>query len=134
MDHARIDLLLQIDRTFPMIWRLSEYEFELAMTGANRRFIAYDPASGETAAYLIAWEEERSVHIIRIAVREDYRNEGISTELVSTLIRTLPTGKSFTVNTYQKNAAALRVYEKLGFKRETEFWTLYQADTRKLTP
>lgn len=126
-DHALIDSLYQIDRTFPTIWRLSRFEFELALNGANRRWFVRRPETGEPIAYLLAAEEDTSIHLSRIAVRPDFRDSGVGSRMVAALIRTRCPDKMFTVNTYRKNSAAIRMYEKLGFRFEPEFWTLYQA-------
>ena len=127
-DHALVDSLYQIDRTFPTIWRLSRFEFELALNGANRRWFALRPETGEPAAYLLAAEEDVSIHLCRIAVRPDFRDSGVGSRMVAALIKARCPGKRLTVNTYRKNSAAIRMYEKLGFHYETEFWTLYQAN------
>lgn len=126
-DHALIDSLYQIDRTFPAIWRLPRFEFELALNGANQRWLVRHSETGKPIAYLLAAEEDISIHLSRIAVRPDFRDSGVGSRMVAALIKAHYPDKRLTVNTYRKNSAAIRMYEKLGFSFEPEFWTLYQA-------
>lgn len=66
-------------------------------------------------------DDKPSIHVgfIEPEVRNDYRNVGIGTEMVKTLIdqaRKLSL-KLIVLGVYSTNSVALHVYEKVGFKR-----------------
>ncbi len=59
------------------------------------------------------------VHLIRVGVAPDRRGEGIVGRLIEAVasVALLGGAEKLTLNVYGSNAAAIRAYEKAGFKR-----------------
>ena len=84
--------------------------------------------SGEAAAYLLATRDEFSMHIDRVALIPEMRGMGLGTKMIRRFVDEFSHEIDiFTVNTYEKNTAAVRMYKKLGFIEESESWRLYAA-------
>ena len=120
--------LQAIDRSFPPIWRLTPFEFDLALNAASIVRILAARDSGEAAAYLLATRDEFSMHIDRVALIPEMRRMGLGTKMIRRFVDEFSHEIDiFTVNTYEKNTAAVRMYKKLGFIEESESWRLYAA-------
>ncbi len=65
------------------------------------------------------WLQIEEAHIVTLAVRDDYRRRGVGELLLITIIETarLAGQEVVTLECRVSNAAALRLYEKYGFRR-----------------
>ncbi len=121
--------LYAIDQSFPPIWRLTPFEFDLALNAASIVRILAARDSGEAVAYLLASCDEFSMHIDRVALVPERRGMGLGTKMIRRFVAEFSHEIDiFTVNTYEKNTAALRMYKKLGFIEESESYRLYAAN------
>lgn len=104
------------ESAFPPIWRLPPAEFTCAVSESPVRLAAY--IGGEPAAFLMADITEENCHILRLAVSHDRQGEGIASALLSNLfLDCLGKGiTNFSVNTNQKNASAVSLYEHFGLE------------------
>lgn len=104
------------ESAFPSIWRLSPAEFAYAVSESATRLAAY--VGGKPAAFVMADITEENCHILRLAVSPDHQGEGTASALLSTLfLDCLGKGiTNFSVNTNQKNAPAVSLYEHFGFE------------------
>ena len=109
-------LLESCEYAFPPIWRLAPAEFEYAISQSPVRLAAF--LNGAPAAYLTADITDGNCHILRLAVSPERQGEGIATALLSRLFRDcLDQGiGNFSVNTNQKNAPAVSLYEQFGLE------------------
>ncbi|WP_457567375.1 ribosomal protein S18-alanine N-acetyltransferase [Desulfurobacterium sp.] len=93
---------------------------------ANHRLFS-DPYAGKVAVmdgkivgFVLYWIIEEEVEIIALVVDENYRRRSIGTTLMSSVIKELASYQtSFNVflEVSEKNTPAIRLYEKLGFKK-----------------
>ncbi len=104
------------ESAFPLIWRLTSAEFACAVSESPVRLAAY--IDRKPAAFLMADIREENCHILRLAVASDRQGEGIASALLSNLfLDCLGKGiTNFSVNTNQKNAPAISLYEHFGFE------------------
>ena len=74
------------------------------------------------------FSDEFSMHIDRVALIPEMRGMGLGTKMIRRFVDEFSHEIDiFTVNTYEKNTAAVRMYKKLGFIEESESWRLYAA-------
>jgi RimJ/RimL family protein N-acetyltransferase len=90
--------------------RLEKDEHFFLVAEVDKKVIA-------SSDFLIQGEKAEHIGVIGIAIREGYRNIGIGTEIMKTLLeRAAFFGlRVVTVNTFATNKRAIRVYEKVGF-------------------
>lgn len=89
--------------------------------------------NSENALYMVAQTDDKVVgncgvivavdegDICNVAVDKDYRGRGIGEELVKTVMKTAAEElgvRAFTLEVRASNAAAIRLYEKIGFVSE----------------
>ncbi len=117
-DTGLTDALLEsCESAFPPIWRLCPEEFAFAIEQSPVRLAAF--LNGVPAAYLTADIEDGSCHILRLAVSPEHQGEGIASALLSKLFWDCVRqdwADCFSVNTNQKNASAVSLYEKFGLE------------------
>jgi ribosomal-protein-alanine N-acetyltransferase len=104
-------------RAYPTPWSRSMFAGELAKT-SSICLGAFDADVGETlVAYLIISRYADAWHVMNVAVRDDYRGQGIATQLLNRLFE-LTAGddrRGYTLEVRVSNTAAIRLYERLGF-------------------
>jgi ribosomal-protein-alanine N-acetyltransferase len=104
-------------RAYPMPWSRSMFAGELAKT-SSICLGAFDADVGETlVAYLIISRYADAWHVMNVAVRDDYRGQGVATQLLNRLFE-LTAGddrRGYTLEVRVSNTAAIRLYERLGF-------------------
>jgi ribosomal-protein-alanine N-acetyltransferase len=84
----------------------------------------------EIAGYINFLLDPDEVHILNIAIREDFRMQGIASKLMEEMIKiSYNQGVFFaTLEVRRNNAAARKLYEKFGFA-VTEIRPFYYSDT-----
>jgi ribosomal protein S18 acetylase RimI-like enzyme len=71
---------------------------------------------GAVVGRIIVDESDAGIHIVDIAVAAAQRGKGIATEVIGTLLRAASAGaSSVSLSVFSGNAAARRLYERLGF-------------------
>ena len=119
------NILGNCETSFPALWRLSSAELSLAINASNyTRMIK----KGDTVqAYLLADLEPDDCHIDRIAVSQDYQNRGMATALIKQLAADMRDKGifKFSVNTNDKNEAAIRFYKRLNFEITEDIIPVY---------
>jgi ribosomal protein S18 acetylase RimI-like enzyme len=115
-------VVLAIDEAaFPPFWQLGEIGLEDAVHATPRaRFRVTELPDGGLAGYAVTGRAGRRGFVQRLAVRPDQRHHGIAQALVLDGLRWLRRWRveRAVVNTQLDNAAALALYERLGFRRE----------------
>lgn len=81
-------------------------------------FLARAPG-GELLGFICFWVLLGEAHILNIAVRKKYRRKGIGSRLTVDALRfaSLQAARSATLEVREKNATAIKFYEKMGFVR-----------------
>jgi ribosomal-protein-alanine N-acetyltransferase len=104
-------------RAYPTPWSRSMFAGELAKT-SSICLGAFDADVDETlVAYLIISRYADAWHVMNVAVHDDYRGQGVATQLLNRLFE-LTAGddrRGYTLEVRVSNAAAIRLYERLGF-------------------
>lgn len=118
------------EAAFPQLWQLSEKEFGYAceMSSYRRVILENDTVIG----YLLADLDEESCHIDRLAVAPAYMHRGAASALTASLAEDCARMgiRSFSVNTYKKNSAAVQFYTALNFHIENISYPIYNRIVR----
>jgi [ribosomal protein S18]-alanine N-acetyltransferase len=104
-------------RAYPTPWSRSMFAGELAKP-SSICLGAFDADAGEAlVAYLIISRYADAWHVMNVAVHDDYRGQGVATQLLSRLFE-LTAGddrRGYTLEVRVSNESAIKLYEKLGF-------------------
>lgn len=110
--------VLEIDRvSFSNPWPERSYHYELKENPAAQLFVTEDPHSARVMGYLGCWLIGDEVHISTFAVHPESRGQGIGRDM---LVRALGEAarrgaRVATLEVRESNAAAIHLYEKVGF-------------------
>ncbi|HEV7887079.1 MAG TPA: GNAT family N-acetyltransferase [Acidimicrobiales bacterium] len=115
-------VVLDIDEAaFPPFWQLGEAGLDDALRATPKaRFRVAELPDTTLAGYAVTGRAGRRGFVQRLAVRPDQRGQGMAQALVLDGLRWLRRWRveRAVVNTQLDNAAALALYERLGFRRE----------------
>lgn len=116
-DIDRIDALERAYSQNP--WTRDGIAGGLANPGAV--FLVAENDEKHLIAYAFSVQVLDELHIQEIAVAQDYRNRGIGASLINQLIQTAAAknAKRAYLEVRRSNHAAIRLYEKFGFVKET---------------
>jgi ribosomal protein S18 acetylase RimI-like enzyme len=114
--------VLDVDaRAFDRFWRLDHAGLDEALTATpTSRFRVGEAADGSVAGYAVTGRAGRRGFVQRLAVDPAHQGCGLGSALVLdglTWLRRRNAGR-VVVNTQEANEAALRLYERLGFRRQ----------------
>jgi [ribosomal protein S18]-alanine N-acetyltransferase len=113
-----LNAIERIERaSYPTPWSRSMFASELAKP-SSICLGAFDLESGELVGYLVISRYVDAWHVMNIAVRPDYRRQGIASMLMNRLFD-LTSGRSrrgYTLEVRVSNTGAIKLYERLGFK------------------
>lgn len=112
-----INRVLEIENdSFRSPWQRAVFETEFK--NKNSYNIACKDESRGLVGYCLSWLIYDEVHILKVAVDESFRNQGIGKRLiVKTLEYFIPRGASHAVLEVRlDNYGAISLYEKLGFE------------------
>ena len=117
LDPEDLEEILEIEATaFKSPWPRGAFEMEFK----NKRSynIVCKSDIGELIGYCLSWLIYDEVHILKVAVRDDYRNMGIGRNLIiDTLDHFINKGANHAVLEVRlDNFSAINLYEKLGFE------------------
>ena len=111
----------EVDRTsFPLLWRYSRPLLEIALQPPSRLVVS--ELDRQIVGYQLSTQEASEGQIIRLAVRPDYRRQGIGSRLLADTLATFRRGRvrHVSLNTQSDNLPAQRLYERFGFQRTGE--------------
>jgi len=101
-------------RAFRNPWGILAFENELACRQAYCYVLKTDP--GEVIAYICFRLIANELHVLKIAVNEPYRRQGVARQLLCHCLDRMPAAVDFVfLEVRPSNTAALRLYQKLGF-------------------
>jgi ribosomal protein S18 acetylase RimI-like enzyme len=122
-NHDRAQVLAVDHRAFPPFWRLDACGLEEAITATpHTRFrVATHGDDARIAGYAVTGRAGRRGYLQRLAVEPERCREGIATSLVVDGLRWLRRWRveRAVVNTQFDNDAALHLYERIGFHRQS---------------
>lgn len=117
MTEADLPEVLAIEQaSFPTPFTLNLFKMELNLSVAHL-FVARQ--SGKIVGYIDYWRVGPEAHLITIGVDPHSRKSGVGTELVNHMIDDLKKHRVEVVSLDVRptNAAALRLYQKFGFRQ-----------------
>jgi [ribosomal protein S18]-alanine N-acetyltransferase len=120
MEEADLDQVQEIDRqSFSLPWPGQSYQYELKENTASLCFVAETEEGGsrKVVGMLVAWMLLDEVHIATIAVRPEYRRQGVGRELVKGALRAAVDRGAITATLEVRagNTAAQELYRDFGF-------------------
>ena len=115
-----LDEVLEIEnRSFPGPWTRALFEKELE-NSHSCNLVARLPGKGErgVAGYAVFWHVADEMHLLQIAVHEDFRRRGIAHRLLDESIRMASQSgcRHAFLEVRRENGAARALYESFGFK------------------
>jgi ribosomal-protein-alanine N-acetyltransferase len=125
--YGDLPAVLSIERrSFQTPWSLAMFVLELskpsgiclAATAADtgRRTRGAGPRGERLAGYLICSRYADVWHLMNIAVAPERRREGIASMLIERLFSETGPGARITLEVRASNSAAIRMYERFGFR------------------
>jgi ribosomal-protein-alanine N-acetyltransferase len=115
MEIDDLDEVLEIEEaSFPTPWTMGIFTREFMLEFSHQ--LVFD-LYGTVVGYIVFWLIEGEVHIMSIAVRDDWRRLGIGEEILArSLARAREIGGRYAfLEVRETNSAAIRLYEKAGF-------------------
>ena len=125
--------MLAVDHlAFPPFWRFDDQAIDDAVeaTPSARFRVGLDPGSDEPVGYAVTGRAGSRGYLQRLAVHPRCQRSGLGTALVADGLRWLRRwgAREVLVNTQEANAAALALYEALGFERERHGLAVLRRD------
>ena len=128
--------------SYPSPWPKRIFEREIEAQNSYKRIIRF---SGSVVAYIVTWTIHDEVHILNIAVHQDFRKIGLGEMLLRDCFsfsseRGL---KLVVLEVRTSNHGAIKLYEKVGFKTlrvrkkyysdtgEDAYVMLYELESKK---
>jgi ribosomal-protein-alanine N-acetyltransferase len=106
------------DLSFSNPWSDATFLGEIQNKGISFPLVIVRQADGRVAGYVIFWHVRDEVQINNVAVHPDFRGKGICEAALKLVLKEVrEKGAVFvTLEVRASNTAAIRLYEKLGFK------------------
>ena len=111
-----LDEIVAIENTsFPSPWPRRIFEREIQAKNSYKRVIRF---SGSVVGYIITWTIYDEVHILNIAVHQDFRKIGLGEMLLRDCLNFSQNQelKLAILEVRVSNIGAIKLYEKIGFK------------------
>ena len=123
LSYADLPQVIGIERrAFPTPWSLAMFVLELSKPSgvclaALRPAGTADDVRGAIVGYLICSRYDRVWHVMNVAVDPEHRRIGIASGLLNRLLERIDDPESqITLEVRRSNAAAITLYERLGFR------------------
>jgi ribosomal-protein-alanine N-acetyltransferase len=115
LTYADLPQVIAIERrAFPTPWSLAMFVLELSKPSGICLAAARD---GRVLGYLVCSRYDRIWHLMNVAVDEGLRRRGIATALIERLFELADgDGEQYTLEVRTSNEAAIRLYERFGFR------------------
>ncbi len=115
-----LDQVLEIERaSFTNPWSREMFLWELQNVGVSYAYVLRTP-EWPVAAFCTIWVVLDEIHINNVAVRPEYRGQGAGRQLLDFILRLGASlgARRATLEVRRSNAAALKLYQNLGFRVE----------------
>jgi ribosomal-protein-alanine N-acetyltransferase len=114
LTYADLPQVLAIERrAFPAPWSLAMFVLELSKPSGICLATFED---GKILGYLICSRYDTVWHVMNVAVEPKLQGNGIGSGMLNQLLTETGDDDRFTLEVRQSNAAAIRLYERLGFR------------------
>jgi ribosomal-protein-alanine N-acetyltransferase len=115
LTYADLPQVIAIERrAFPTPWSLAMFVLELSKP-SGICLAAVD--GGRVLGYLVCSRYDAVWHLMNVAVDDVRRREGIATTLIARLFELADgDGEQYTLEVRTSNVAAIRLYERFGFR------------------
>jgi ribosomal-protein-alanine N-acetyltransferase len=115
LNYADLPQVIAIERrAFPTPWSLAMFVLELSKPSG---ICLAATRGGRIVGYMICSRYDTVWHVMNVAVHDGLRREGIATALLGSLFaRADGPGEQYTLEVRTSNAAAIRLYERFGFR------------------
>lgn len=113
-----LDAVEEIERrSMPAPWSRAMFAGEIAKP-SSLCLGAFDAEEGRLVGYVVVSEHVEVWHVMNLAVAPDRRRQGVATRLLTEVFRRTAGGeqRGYTLEVRVSNAAAIRLYESLGFR------------------
>ncbi len=127
MEYGDVDAVVAIDQaSYPTPWSEQAYRTELRNRSAV--YLVAEGWDGRVLGYAGMWVVVDEMHVTTVAVASAHRRLGIARRLLVALCREgLECGATrMTLEVRSRNAAAIALYEQLGFERQGRRRGYYQ--------
>lgn len=111
-----IDEIVAIENvSYPSPWPKRIFEREIEAQNSYKRIIRF---SGSVVGYIVTWTIHDEVHILNIAVHQDFRKIGLGEILLRDCLSSSSERglKLVVLEVRTSNYGAIKLYEKVGFK------------------
>ncbi|MDQ3023570.1 MAG: ribosomal protein S18-alanine N-acetyltransferase [bacterium] len=115
-----LDQVMEIENySFPTPWRRHMYESDLKTNRGSRFYVLRDPMTNEIGSYCGTWFIYDEAHVGTIATRRENRGDRLAEQLLAyTAMQAENEGLRYMILEVRiTNAAAIQLYERLGFLR-----------------
>jgi ribosomal-protein-alanine N-acetyltransferase len=104
--------------SFSNPWSDATFRGEIQNKGISFPMVIVRPPDGRVVGYIMYWQIRDEVQINNVAVHPDFRGKGIGDAAMRLVLKEVgEKGATFaTLEVRVSNAAAVRLYEMLGFK------------------
>jgi ribosomal-protein-alanine N-acetyltransferase len=108
--------------SYPEPWNLAQFQAELALPYSRFLVLTDDETDEFILGYIIYWVQVEGVSLLNVAVHPEWRGLGNADVLVRAMINETVRDEipKIILEVRPSNAAAIRLYESLGFKRTHE--------------
>lgn len=123
-----IEAVVLIEREqFPVPWP-KEYFFAELDNPIASFLVAVEETDGGIIGFMVFWMMDRDIELHQIAVSSGEKRRGVATKLLRFLLQSGRERRieSIHLEVRQSNAAAIRLYEKFGFRKSGQRKDYYQ--------
>jgi ribosomal-protein-alanine N-acetyltransferase len=128
---ATVDDLTQIEKiesvSYPTPWTREQFASELETPQSRFLVLSDDETDEFILGYVIYWVQAEGVSLLNITVHPDWRGLGNAEKLLRTMINETVRDEIPKINLEVRvsNAAAIKLYERIGFKITHERKSFY---------
>ncbi len=115
-----LDAIETIERqSMPAPWSRAMFAGEIAKP-TSLCLGAFDPDDGRLVGYVVVSRYVEAWHVMNLVVAPDRRRRGVATRLLSEVFARTAGGRQrgYTLEVRVSNTAAIRLYERLGFRAQ----------------
>ena len=113
---------------FGEFWQMSEDAFHIALARSVWATVAEEPTTGQMVGFQISTPSPLGGHLARLAVHPQFQQRGIGQWLVHDTLAFFRRNHAerVTLNTQGKNAKAIAIYRRMGFRSTHEVYPVYR--------
>lgn len=113
---------------YPVPWDSEHFNSELAKPHSVVWVLTDDETDQIVAGYIVFWLQVESCSLLNVAVHMDYRGVGFGEKLIRAMINEVVRTEypRIILEVRKSNLGAIKLYEKIGFKKTHERKNFYQ--------